>query len=248
MIDGLVSVITPMYNAENWIKETIRSVQAQSYNMWEMIIVDDCSTDRSMEIVKKLQTEDRRIKYYCNKINSGVAITRNNAIKYAKGRYLAFLDSDDVWRSDKLQKQIEKMKKEQKAFCYSACEVIDEHGNRINVRYVPESVNYQELLKGNIIPCLTVVLDRWIIKNVSMPKMPHEDYATWLKIFQSGIQACGINEPLASYRVVSSSVSNNKFKAMRWTWYIYRQFLGLDFIKSCYCFCFYVWNAIKKRR
>ena len=247
MIDGMVSVITPMYNAEKWIEKTIQSVQAQSYSCWEMIIMDDCSTDGSPEIVKSLQKQDSRIRYYRNGANSGVAMTRNQAISYAKGQYIAFLDSDDKWYPSKLERQIVKMQKEQIAFCYSACEVIDESGKRVNIRNVPEKAGYKELLKGNAIPCLTVVLDRKQIPEISMPRMPHEDYAAWLKITGSGITAYGMNEVLAGYREAGSSVSSDKFQAMRWTWAIYRQFLGLSFAKACYCFCFYVINALKKR-
>lgn len=248
MTDRLVSVITPMYNAEKWIEETIQSVQAQSYSHWEMIIVDDCSTDCSPEIVKRLQKQDSRIRYYRNDTNSGVAISRNRAISYAEGRYIAFLDSDDKWYPHKLERQITKMQTEQIAFCYSACEVIDKYGKKVNVRYVPEKVDYEKLLRGNVIPCLTVVLDRKYIPEILMPEMPHEDYAAWLKIVQKGITAYGVNETLASYREAGMSVSSDKFRAMSWTWAIYRQYLGLNLVKSCCCFCFYVINALKKRR
>lgn len=247
MIDGMVSVITPMYNAQKWIEETIRSVQSQTYSHWEMIIVDDCSSDDSPEIVKRLQKQDSRIRYYRNEANSGVALTRNRAIAYAKGRYVAFLDSDDQWYPTKLERQIGRMEKEQIAFCYSACDVIDESGKRVNTRYVPKKADYRELLKGNAIPCLTVVLDRKQIPEISMPQMPHEDYAAWLKITGSGITAYGVNEALAGYREAGSSVSSDKFRAMGWTWAIYRQFLGLSFPKACCCFFFYVMNALKKR-
>ncbi len=247
MIDGMVSVITPMYNAEEWIEETIQSVQAQSYRLWEMIIVDDCSTDGSPEIVKSLQKQDSRIRYYRNRANSGAAMTRNQAISYAKGQYIAFLDSDDRWYPFKLERQIARMQKEKLSFCYSACEVINENGRRVNVRNVPEKADFEELLKGNAIPCLTVVLDRKQISEIFMPQMPHEDYAAWLKITGSGITAYGMNEVLASYREAGSSISSDKFQAMRWTWAIYRKYLGLSFMKSCRSFCSYAINALKKR-
>ncbi len=240
-------MITPMYNAEKWIEKTIQSVQAQSYSQWEMIIMDDCSTDDGPKIVQRLQKQDDRIRYYRNRVNSGVAFTRNQAISCAKGQYIAFLDSDDRWYPSKLERQIARMQKEQISFCYSACEVIDENGKRVNVRNVPEKADFEELLKGNAIPCLTVVLDRKKIPEITMPQMPHEDYAAWLKITGSGITAYGINEVLAGYRESGSSISSNKFQAMRWTWAIYRQFLGLSFMKSCRSFCFYVLNALKKR-
>ena len=248
MIEGLVSVITPMYNAEKWIEKTIRSVQIQEYQNWEMIIVDDCSTDQGPGIVKRIQCEDERVKYYRNEMNCGVAATRNIAICYASGQYIAFLDSDDLWYPEKLKRQIDKMQREQIAFCYSACEVIDGEGKKKNVRYVPEKVSYEKLLKGNVIPCLTVVLDRNYIPEIQIPRIHHEDYAAWLKILKNGITAYGLNEVLASYREAGISVSSDKFQAMKWTWCIYRRFLGLNLLKSSYCFCFYAVNALKKRK
>lgn len=246
MTENIVSVITPMYNAEKWIEETIATVQMQSYQKWEMIIVDDCSTDRSPEIVQKLQKIDARIKYYKNSENCGVAKSRNQAIQLSSGRYLAFLDSDDKWHPKKLELQIQKMQKEQIAFCYSACDVIDENGRKINVRYVPEKLDYKELLKGNVIPCLSVVLDRREIENISMPLIPHEDYATWLNILKNQKIAYGINEILGSYRIVDTSRSRNKMKAAVWTWNIYKNYLNMNFWEAGYYFCFYIMNAVKK--
>lgn len=244
----MVSIITPMYNAEKWIEETIVTVQMQSYPDWEMIIVDDCSTDRSSEIVRKIQKTDTRIKYYKNLKNCGIAQSRNRAIELASGRYLAFLDSDDKWYPEKLELQIQKMQQEQIVFCYSACDVIDDQGKKINVRHVPEKLEYKELLKGNIIPCLSVVLDRYGIEHISMPLIPHEDYATWLNILKNCKIAYGINEVLGSYRIVNTSKSRNKIKAAVWTWNIYRKHLNMKFFEVCYYFCFYVVNAIKKHR
>lgn len=248
MIDGLVSVITPMYNAEQYIGETIASVRNQSYENWEMIIVDDCSTDQSANIVMELMKGDERIRYYKNDTNQGVASSRNAAIEQAQGRYLAFLDSDDIWERDKLKKQIGYMRQNDIAFCHSACRVIDEAGNDTGkVRYIPGQLDYQQLLKGNCIACLTVVIDREQTEIMRMPDIPHEDYATWLGILRTGKQAYGINEVLAGYRVSSESVSGNKIKAMKWTWNIYRDYLELGMIKSMYYFGHYVINAVRKR-
>lgn len=248
MIDGLISVVTPMYNSEQYIGETIASVRNQSYENWEMIIVDDCSTDQSADIVKKQMEEDARIHYYQNNENKGVAQSRNMAIKKAQGRYLAFLDSDDIWMKDKLEKQVTYMKQNEVGFCYSACKVIDERGNDTGkVRHVPEQVSYKQLLKGNCIPCLTVVIDREQFDMVVMPDIPHEDYATWLSILKAGKSAYGINEVLAEYRVSSKSISGNKFQAMRWTWSMYRKYLRLGILRSIFCFSCYVMAAIRKR-
>lgn len=247
MKENLVSIITPMYNSQKYIEDVIQSVQGQTYKEWEMIIVDDCSSDQGPEIVKRLQSYDERIKYYRNEYNCGVAATRNRAIGYASGRFLAFLDSDDQWYPSKIERQLEEMHASQSAFCYTACDVIDQDGNQINVRRVPEKIDYQELLKGNVIPCLTVLIDRKKIPDIEMPYIPHEDYATWLKILKSGVKAYGIDETLAAYRESNKSLSSNKIKAMRWTWDIYRRFLGMNIGKSVFCFCHYVINALRKR-
>lgn len=248
MKNNLVSIITPLYNKEHYIAETIRSVQVQTYTEWEMIIVDDCSTDGSVRIVEELCENDSRIRYSKNQSNLGAAESRNRALALAEGRYIAFLDADDLWAKEKLQKQISYMKQNECVFCYTACGVVDEKGNEAGkVRYIPEKVDYHSLLKGNCIPCLTVVLDRVKIPDIKMQKMGHEDYALWLKILQRIDQAQGINEVLAYYREYGSSLSGNKLVAAKWTWKIYRKHLNLGFWKSCYYFLHYFYNAVSKR-
>ena len=246
--DKLVSVITPLYNGARYVMGTISSVQSQTYENWEMIIVDDCSTDDSQEIVLKLAAQDSRIKYYKNEKNLGAADTRNRAISLAQGRYIAFLDSDDLWKPEKLERQLARMEETQTAFSYTACEVIDTDGKTTGKeRYVPESVSYKRLLKGNVIPCLTVVLDRTKFESIVMPKIGHEDYATWLALLRECGQAYGINEVLASYRESSSSLSGNKLTAVGWTWNIYRKYLRLSLLESIYNFICYIIQALKKR-
>lgn len=248
MKEELVSIITPMYNAEKYIAQTIESVQKQSYQNWEMLIIDDASTDKSEEIVKKYSGRDKRIKYHRQNKNCGIANARNTAIKMAQGTYLAFLDSDDMWKNDKLEKQIQYMQKEDIAFCYSACEIVDSGGSATGkIRSVPLNIDYRTLLKGNYIPCLTVVLDRKKIDNIEMSNISHEDYATWLNILKQGIVAYGINEVLASYRVNNNSVSGNKLRAISWSWNIYRKNQGLGFLKSSYYLIYHIFNAVKKR-
>ena len=217
----LVSIITPMYNSEATIAETIKSVLAQTYSEWEMVIVDDCSTDASASIVKKYQNIDKRIHYYKREKKSSVANARNYAIKMSKGHYLAFLDSDDLWEKDKLQKQVSFMEKNNVSFCYSACATIDENSRKTGkIRWIKSYADYAILLKGNFIPCLTVVLEKKLFDKIEFPEIKHEDYAVWLSILKTGIKAYGINEVLAYYRVNSKSVSANKFKAALWTWNI----------------------------
>lgn len=246
--EKLVSVITPVYNKEKYIEATIQSVKSQTYENWELVIVDDCSTDQSAEIVKQYAKNDERIRYYLNENNSGAAESRNRAIELSKGEYIAFLDSDDLWSPDKLEKQLEFMQKRQCAFCFSACNVIDMNGQpNGKVRPVPESVDYKTLLKGNVIPCLTVVLERKCFSNIRMKKMGHEDYILWLDLLQQCGSAYGINEVLGSYREYGSSLSSNKLTAIKWMWNIYRNHLKLGLFKSCWYFLNYVYGAVKKR-
>lgn len=246
--ENLVSIITPVYNGEAYIKETIESVQGQTYTQWEMILIDDGSLDHTGEIIRDMAAKDSRLRYYKNERNLGVADSRNRAIELAEGRYVAFLDSDDLWKSNKLKRQLEFMKEHNTAFSYTACEVIDEAGNAIGkVRSVPQKVDYKQLLKGNVIPCLTVVLDRSRFETIHMPKIGHEDYATWLTLLKECKEAEGINEVLAAYRIVKISLSGNKLKAAQWTWRIYREYLGLSLLESGCNFVNYVVGSLKKR-
>lgn len=248
MAEELVSIITPMYNAERFITKTIESVQAQTYQNWEMLIVDDMSVDKGAQIVQKYAGTDRRIRYIKHTRNGGVAKARNTALTEAKGRYIAFLDSDDIWKAGKLKTQIDFMRKKGAAFCFSACEVIDEQGKKTGkVRHVPAELTYKDLLKGNAIACLTVVLDREQIDDIRMLSIPHEDYAAWLDILKKGITAYGIDEVLAKYRVSNNSVSKNKLRAAKWTWDIYLKQQKLGFMRSCHCFICYLIAAIRKR-
>lgn len=245
----LVSIITPMYNASAYIAHTIAAVQKQTYTNWEMIIMDDLSEDNSAEIVKEYAAKDERIHYYLAEQKCGVAEARNEAMKRANGRYIAFLDSDDLWKPEKLEKQLAFMKEKQSAFSFTACGVIDENGKNLNkVRHVPEEITYEQLLHGNVIPCLTVVIDKEQVGEFFMPQIGHEDYATWLTILKELNAAHGINETLGYYRVNRNSVSANKARAVRWTWNIYRKNQNISFVKSAYYLAGHILQAMKKRK
>lgn len=245
----LVSIITPMYNASRYIAHTIAAVQKQTYANWEMIILDDLSEDNCGEIVQEYAQKDERIHYYLAEKKCGVAEARNEAMKRAKGRYIAFLDSDDLWKPEKLEKQLFFMKEKQSAFSFTACGVIDENGKSLNkVRHVPEEITYEQLLHGNVIPCLTVVIDREQVGEFSMPQMGHEDYATWLTIIKQLPAAHGLNETLGYYRVNRNSVSSNKARAVRWTWDIYRKSQNISFVKSAYYLTGHILQAMRKRK
>lgn len=248
MESNRVSIITPMYNAKRYIAQTIQSVLAQTYPDWEMIIVDDCSTDDSPAIVQEFARADQRIRYFRQPENGGIACARNTAIGFATGKYIAFLDSDDLWKPEKLERQLAFMRRIGAHFCHTACEVIDADGALTGqVRHVPEMVAYKQLLKGNPIACLTVLIDREYFADIEMPQIPHEDYAAWLNLLKTGENAYGLDEVLAQYRLAGDSASADKRRAAVWNWNIFRHYLKFPLWKSCWCFVGYVYHALRKR-
>lgn len=246
--DGLVSIITPAYNAAAYIAETIESVLAQTYLNWEMLIVNDCSKDNTAEIVQSYAAKDKRIKLINLKQNSGAAAARNTALQNAKRQIIAFLDSDDLWKKEKLQKQIQFMQQNGYAFTYTSYEHFKEVKENIqNQVQIPKSLNYKQALKGNKIGCLTVMLDRKQIANIHFTTQKHEDYILWLNILKQGITAYGMQESLALYRTGNSkSVSSNKLQSALWTWKVYRESQKLSVVKTMYYFLYYFINGILK--
>lgn len=247
MYQDLVSIITPMYNAEKTIAYTIESVLAQTYMKWEMIIIDDASSDSSMDIVKEYVKNDSRIKLYSLNRNEGIANARNVGLANAGGRYICFLDSDDMWRSEKLMVQCELMKENGWGFSFTSCAVIDKNHQFVGkIRHVPHFVDYKKLLKGNCIPCLTVMIDREQINVPMMVNMHHEDYILWLEILKNYKGAYGIDAVLADYRISDNSISANKIKSAKWTWDIYYKKEKYGLIESLYYMINYVINALVK--
>jgi len=244
----MVSIITPSYNSKQFIKESIASVLAQTYQNWELIIVDDISPDNSNELIEEYIKKDSRIKLIKLETNSGPAIARNGAIKEAKGRYIAFLDSDDFWHPDKLTKQIFFMQENEIALSYTSYFSIEEEsGEIIKQINIPQRVDYNELLKQNIIGCLTAVYDTKKLAKVYMPEIQkRQDFALWLKILKKVPYAYGLNEPLAYYRVRKTSVSSNKLLASTYNWKLYREIENLPLYKAIYYFGWYTYKSILK--
>ena len=244
----LVSIITPCHNSEKFIKKTIESVLSQTYENWEMIIVDDVSSDKSYEIAKEYANKDKRINAIRLKQNSGPAVARNKAIEMAKGRYIAFLDSDDLWKREKLQKQINFMKENDYAFTYSAYELIDENDNLLDKIFIPpKKISYKDMLKTCSIGCLTAMYDTKQLGKVYMPLIKKgQDYATWLKILKMTDYAYGLQESLAIYRIRAGSVSRNKFRAINFQWKIYREVEKLGIVESLYYLMNYIYYGLKK--
>lgn len=249
MNEPLVSIITPVYNAEMFLSDTIKSVQNQTYKNWEMLLVDDCSKDNSAQIIKEFQKYDDRIKYIKLEKNSGASVSRNTGIKNAKGRFIAFVDSDDIWKPEKLEVQVKYMLENNLGFTFTSYRYMKEDGELTNkVAKAPSKINYNGLLKNTIIGCSTVVIDTDIVEYFEMPLVRRgQDTATWLQILRKEKYAYGIDKDLVDYRLVGESLSSNKIIALKRTWNTYRNVEKLGLIKSAYVFCFYVFNAIKKR-
>jgi len=235
-MNELVSIITPMFNSEKYISETIGSVIAQTYTDWEMIIVDDCSLDFSAKIVEEYSNKDSRIKLVKLNKNSGPAIARNKAIKNAKGRFIAFLDSDDLWKPSKLQKQIEFMQLNKCLLSYSYYEILkDQNKNNKKLIMPPLKINYKKLLKTNHIGCLTAVYDADKLGKIYFPLIEkRQDYGLWLLILKKIKFAKCIPISLAIYREAKNSISSNKIGLIKYNFQLFRNIEKISFIKSVY--------------
>jgi teichuronic acid biosynthesis glycosyltransferase TuaG len=247
-VKDLVSVITPVYNAENFLTKTLRSVINQTYKNIEIILVDDCSKDNSAEIVNRFITDKTSIVYHLQDMNRGAGAARNKALELAKGQYVAFLDSDDVWLPQKIERQISLMKEKKIGFSYTAIEMIDENGKKIkSKRNIKETCDYKYLLRNTIIATSSVVVDRNILGDFRMPlRRGGQDYATWLMVLRNGEIAYGINDVLCQYRVASGSLSSNKFKSIKQVWEIQTQDENIGEIKVIFHVCCFVINSLKK--
>ena len=244
----MVSVIMPAYNAEQFVEQAIRSVMEQTIPNWELLVLDDCSRDKTCEIVERLAAEDGRIVLLRNENNQGVAKTRNRGLDQCRGSYVAFLDSDDVWHPEKLETQIELLKQANADLSYCAYEVINQDGHRVKKDYlVPQNIGFEDLLKENVIGCSTVVLTEKIAKTYRFKEaFYHEDYVLWLQILKDGYRTVGSREILAQWRYIENSRSFDKRRSARNRWKIYREYLGLSPVKSAYFFINYVLAGLKK--
>lgn len=247
----LVSIITPIYKCEKFVKDTIECVLNQTYDNWELLMVDDCSPDNSADIIKKYAKDDSRIKYIKLEKNSGAAVARNRALHESKGRFIAYLDADDLWKNEKLEKQVNFMLDNNYAFTCTDYEKIDENGNSLNkVIKIPKKVNYNLFLRNTIIQTVGVIVDTKLTGKelLEMPNIRRrQDAATWCQLLKNGFDCYEYPENLSYYRVVSNSLSSNKFKAVKMNWYWYRKIEKLPLWKTCCCFVGYAFNAIKKR-
>lgn len=248
--DIKVSVIIPAYNASDFISKALTSVLEQTYKNFELIIIDDCSRDDTFKIINDFAAKDDRIKVYRNEKNSGVAFTRNFGVLMATSDWIAFLDSDDKWRGDKLEKQIALLKNNPDAsLIFTGSSFINEGGKGSSyILRVPEKITFRQLLKQNLISCSSVLVKKEHLLKYKMERDDmHEDFAVWLQILRNEKYAYGIDEPLLIYRISSGSKSGNKIKAAGMTYSVYR-YIGLNFLTSLYNMFFYTLRNLKKYR
>lgn len=244
-----VSIITPMYNTEKFIPETVESVINQTYKNWELLIMNDNSTDSSYEIVKRYADRDPRIKIINAGKNMGVVKGRNTLTEMAEGQFIAFLDSDDYWDKEKLEKQISFMEKENAAVSCTEYTRISETGVPINEIKIIKKITYDDLLKNNYMGCLTVIYNAEKLgKRYFKERRKNEDYVLWLEIIKETGEIHGLKENLAYYRVLDNSRSSNKIDAAKDRWNVYRKVEKLPFFKSVYYFLNYIIIALKKTK
>lgn len=235
-VKNLVSIIVPNYNCSKFIGETIESVLAQTYRNWEMLIVDDCSSDESLNIAKSYAIKDSRIKIIHNIINAGAAISRNNALDLATGEYVAFLDSDDLWEHNKLEKQIKFMKDNDVDFCYSRYDLIDENNKSLGkVARIPKKLSFFKLLHHDFIGCLTAIYRFDMSKNIrSINIKNNNDYGLFLQVIRNSKNVMGINEILAHYRIRQTGISRNKIKKVRPYFELMHDYMHYPYLLCCW--------------
>ena len=243
-----VTVIMPSYNVAPYIEGSVRSVIAQTFADWELLIIDDCSKDNSYDIACELAASDARIRVLKNEKNSGVSKTRNYGISQARGRFVALLDSDDQWCETKLEKQLALLEKKKAQICYTSYAMQSDRGEKVHNDYiVPDETNYRKMLLTNVIGCSTVILPADIAKKHPFDETYyHEDYVLWLDLMREGCKAVGCPEVLVKYCVRSDSRSAQKMSSAKKRWQIYRKHLKLNFFKSSYYMLRYAAAGLKK--
>ena len=232
----LVSIIMPAFNAAAYIKEAVLSVRNQTYTNWELFIIDDSSNDETRKIAKTFALKDERITLIVNQFNLGAGIARNRGIKVAKGDFIAFLDADDLWKPEKLFRQLQFMEKNQVLISYSSYELITQSGNKTGeiIEALPE-LSYSKLLKANYVGNLTGIYNAQKLGKIYAPEIrKRQDWALWLEAVKKGGPARGISEVLAQYRLHKDSISTNKWAMLRYNFNIYNQVLNYSFLASLY--------------
>jgi glycosyltransferase involved in cell wall biosynthesis len=246
--ENLVSIITPSYNSEEFISETINSIINQTYTNWELLITDDFSTDNTIEIVESYVKNDSRIKLFKLEKNSGAGIARNFSINKAQGRYIAFCDSDDQWKKNKLEFQLKFMKENNLVFSFTDYDIIDEQGVSKGHIKCPKILTYNKLLKNNYVGCLTVIYDTKTLGKLLMPKIrKRQDWVLWLSIMKKIKLTKGLSTSLSIYRDRIHSISSSKFDLLKYNWSVYHKELGFNKIVSFYYLIIFIFHYFLKK-
>lgn len=245
----MVSVIIPAYNCEKTIVEAVESVLKQTYRDFELLIIEDCSKDNTVAVIEDLAKKDDRIKLLLNEKNSGASYSRNRGVKEAKGKWIAFLDSDDMWTPDKLEKQLQLAEKNSEGVLfYTASAFMNEEGKRFEyIMNAQEKISYKELLKKNLVSCSSVLVKSEVMKEIKMPGDDmSEDYFVWLKLTKDYGYAYGLDEPLLIYRLMGESKSSNRLKAAKMTYNTYKA-IGYNVLISAWLVFKYTFYSVSKR-
>ncbi len=247
-MEPVISVVMPAYNAERFIGEAIASVKAQSFEDWELIVIDDCSADGTYDIAGELARSDERIRVLRNERNLGAAGTRNRAFELCRGSFVALLDSDDFWAPLKLEKQLACAESTGADIVGCSYAVVDERGNRRSGDFIiPEAVDFDLMLGRSVLSCSTAFLKREVVEAHKFPKgVYHEDYAYWMLLLREGAKAAGVKEVLASYRIVEGSKASNKLRCAVNRWRVYRKFLRLPLFTSVKAMGRYAFWGLRK--
>jgi len=239
-----------MFNSGEFIDNAIRSVSEQTYDDWELLVVDDCSSDNSVEVVKQLAADEQRIKVISLSSNGGAAVARNEGIKASSGRYIAFLDSDDQWEPPKLEKQVKFMEERDIAFSHTGFKRVDLITGATLSEYIPpDRLTYKDMLYSNQVGCLTAMFDTRQVGRIAMPDIrKRQDYAMWLKILREVGSVYGMNEVLASYTVRNDSISSNKIPLLKYNYSVFRDCEGFSFPAALYYLLTNTLTRIKRGR
>lgn len=244
----MVSIITPMYNCEKYISSCLNSVLNQSYKKWELLVVDDCSKDNSVSIVQDYADKDPRIQLIRHDKNRGPAEARNTGLAEASGTYIAFLDSDDQWLPDKLEKQVFFMESNELLVTYSSYYIMDEEDQIYKQYIAPAEITYKKLAYSNFIGNLTGIYNCEVLKKRKFKTIGHEDYAMWLGIMKDVGRTRGLTEPLARYRITKTGISSKKHRNVIWQWRIYRTEIGLSCFSALFYLIGYLFYGLTKYR
>lgn len=251
-MNDLISIIVPVYNAEKYIGETIDCVRAQTYAHWELLLVEDCSSDNTVAIIRQYmeRVDDSRIRLISQPSNMGAARARNRGLQEANGRYVSYLDADDLWMPEKLERELKFMIEKDASFAFTGYEFADENGIGLGkVVHVPETLTYKQALSNTTIFTTTVMFDTEKLskEQLEMPVIKSEDTALWFKVLRSGVVAYGLDENLVKYRRPGKTLSSNKLEAIRRIWNLYRKAEGLGIFISIWHFCFWAVRAVLRR-